>query len=131
MAFLPHGTTFSFNNRVVAELSEITGPSISVDDVEVTSHDSNFWKEFLPGLIEGGEISFTGNYVPSDAGQIALRGAIVGRTVGVWKILYPNGYGWTGDGYFTSFEVTAPHEEKSEISMTIKTTGAISEVTPS
>lgn len=131
MAFVPHGTTFSFNEQVVAELTEINGPGISVDETEVTSHDSNWWKEFLPGLIEGGEVTLTGNYVPSDTGQAALRTAMLNQTVDTWEIIYPNGYGSSGDGFITGFEPNGPSDgSKSEISITLRTTGEVSEVTP-
>jgi len=130
MAMVPHGTTFTFNEEVVAELTDVDGPGMSGEEVEVTSHDSNWWKEFLPGLIDGGEISLSGNYVPSDDGQAAILAGLKGQTVAAWAITYPNSYGWSGEGFVTAFEPTGPHGDKSEITMTIRTTGEISEVTP-
>lgn len=132
MAFIPHGTTFSIGGTPVAELTDIGGPSSSVEETEVTSHDSNFHKEFLPGLIEEGEISLEGNLVLSDAGYQALRTAFKTRAVVAWQILYPNEYGWSGDGFFTAFEATSPSDgSQATFSATLRITGEITDIEPS
>jgi len=132
MAFVANGTTFSLNNEVIAELRKIDGPSIKRDDIDTTNHDGTYWKEFLPGLVEGGEIDCEGNYVPSDLGILEIIDAVTTDTVlSTWEITFPNGYGFSGTGTVTSFKPTGPYDDKSEVSFTVKTSGAITFETPS
>ena len=134
MSFAAHGTTFSFGGVVVAELRKIDGPQIKRDDIDVTSHDSNYWKEIIPGLIEGGEVDCEGNYVPSDAGMAALQAAITDVTspeLSTFQVLFPNGYGFSGSCMITNLKPSGPFDEKAEISFTIKTSGVITFITPS
>jgi hypothetical protein len=52
------GTTFSWNSAVIAGLTAINGIELSVDTIDVTTHQSaNYYKEILPGLIDPGEVS--------------------------------------------------------------------------
>ena len=54
----------------IAEVKEISGPSISVDTVELTTHSSSgAWKEYLPTLIDAGEVTFDVNFIPTNATQ--------------------------------------------------------------
>ena len=127
MAFVAIGTTFSINSEPVAELTKIDGPSCKRDDIDVTSHDSSYWKEFLPGLIEAGEIDCEGNYVPSDAGMQEVIDAIsLDTTLVAFAVVAPNGYGFSGNGMLTAFKVSLPFDDKAEVSFTLKISGELS-----
>lgn len=55
----------------IASIVSITGPSISADTIDVTNMDSpGGWKEFIAGLIEGGEIGVEA-FLVADASQLA------------------------------------------------------------
>ena len=42
----------------VAEVVNISGPNIETEDIDITSMDSSSgFRDFIPGLIDGGEIS--------------------------------------------------------------------------
>jgi predicted secreted protein len=126
MAFFAQGTTFSLNSVVVAELTKIDGPACKRDDVDVTSHDSSMWKEFLPGLIEAGEIDCEGNYVPSDEGLAEVIDAVSnGLTLVPFSVQTPQGYGFSGNGMITSFKVSLPYDDKAEVSFTLKISGEL------
>ena len=58
----------------VAEVISISGPELSAEQIEVTSLDSTGgYKEFIPGLLDGGTVSISFNYVDGNTNQEALR----------------------------------------------------------
>lgn len=61
----------------IAELQDITGPGKVRETIDVTTHDSpNGYREFIGGLKDGGEVSFTLMFDPSDTGHQVLEDAI-------------------------------------------------------
>jgi len=126
------GTKLNWDGVDLDELTSISGPSQSLDTIDVTSHDStSAFKEFVNGLLDGGEISFEGNFVSGDSdGQIAMHTDFQAGSVKTWIIKHP---AWvessheypqiTGSGYVTSFALSYPHDGKISVSGTIKVTG--------
>ncbi|MFB7031709.1 MULTISPECIES: phage tail tube protein [unclassified Streptomyces] len=58
---------------VIANVTDISGPSRSREAIEVTAHDSpNKYREFIKGLKDGGEVEITLNYDPAAATHKAL-----------------------------------------------------------
>ncbi len=52
----------------IAEITSMDGPSVERDALEVTNMQSaSAAKEFIAGLIDGGEISINMNYLPQNA----------------------------------------------------------------
>lgn len=44
----------------VGQVKDIAGPAIARGDIDVTDHDSSLgYREFLPGLVDGGNYTFT------------------------------------------------------------------------
>lgn len=118
-----HGTTLSLGGSLVAELTNITGPSISVDPIDVTSHDTaDKFREFVAGLKDGGEISVEGNLVSTTQGNVILNNIASGDVVAV-VITFPDGITFTCQGFATGFEPGAPHDDKLSFTATIKVTG--------
>ena len=120
------GTTLSIAGTPVAELTSISGPTVSADSIDVTSHGStNAYREFVAGLIDGGEISMEGNLTTAVAGNIILT-AIHNRAEVQVVITFPAAAGvatWTTQAIVTGFETDAPHDDKLGFSATIKVTG--------
>lgn len=56
----------------IAEITNVSGPSESAAQIDVTSFDSTS-REFIAGLRDGGEISFDFNFVGSNLQQQGLR----------------------------------------------------------
>lgn len=108
----------------VAEVVSIAPPNVTRDTVEATHLQSpNSWKEYIAGLKDAGEASFTLNYVPS-ATEAMLAAFDAER--GNYQITFPNGVMLRFAGIFTSYsrgELTP--EGKMEASVTIKATGAV------
>ena len=122
------GALLNWDTVDLAELTNISGPSQSMDPIEVTSHDSaDQFKEFIAGLHDGGEITLEGNFIVGDTtGQIAMHTDFQATTVKTWILKWPgwaSGPQFTGSGYITAFTWDFPHEGKVSFSVTIKITG--------
>ena len=114
----------------VAEQVSISGPSLSSDDVEVTNHDSpGGSKEYIPALMDTGEVSFDGNFIPSAASQTQLLADQKARTVADWRIVLPdatdvdNRTKWTFPGYIKTINFSYPTQEVMAINATMKLAG--------
>lgn len=56
-------------------IKSISGPSITRDTHDTTVMTSpGGWREFIGGLKDGGEVSFTANWLPRDTTQTDLQG---------------------------------------------------------
>lgn len=110
MAKLGHGTTFTWNSNTVGELTSIGGVSLSADSIEVTTHQSSdYYKEFLPGLIDAGEFPIEGNFKQDDTnGQIAMLTDFNARTSRACVVTFPDSIAtWSFTGFLTSYEIGA------------------------
>ncbi len=70
---------------LIAELTTWSGPNETAKQVDVTSLDSTH-KEYIGGLVDGGEVSFDMQFVGSDAQQQGLRADMVARTKRDFKL---------------------------------------------
>lgn len=126
LAAVPRGTSLSFAGVVIAELASIGAPSSESEVVDVTSHDSGAYREKIPGIIDPGEFSCSGNYIPSDLGQKSLRTAMQNQTVDEIVIVYPDGYGFTCDGFVKTFQPgSAEVDDKVTFEVAFVVSGAI------
>ncbi len=120
------GTTIQWNAEAIGEVLSISGPSQSVDTIDVTSHDSSdSFREFIAGLRDGGEVTIEGNFIPGNTGQADLHTDMQAGTVREVIITFPSAMGttFTFDALCTAHETTAPHDEKAGFSATFKVTG--------
>ncbi len=114
------------------EIGEInTGPDDedSVSEVDVTNHQSpGRRREFIGGLIEGGTIDITCNYIPSDATQnltTGLQKVFSDAEVRTFIVVDPGAtVGTSVDCLITSRAKTRPVDDKMEISFSLRKTGA-------
>jgi predicted secreted protein len=122
-----YSTTLMKGAVAIAELQTISGPNMSADAIDCTSHDSdNMFREFIAGIKDGGEISIEGNAVFSDAGQIALYTDLVDGSIDAYTITYTLGAGAptiTFNALVTAFATEAPYDDKLSFSATLKVTG--------
>lgn len=118
----------------VAEVTTITGMSLKVDTVDVTSHQSpNAWKEFVPVLKEPGDITFEINYVPGDVSQNATNGLlddVENNRLRSFSLVFPDNATdslktrWAFQGYVTAVSPTAAHDGVLKAAVTIKVSGS-------
>ena len=113
----------------IAEVSNISGPSLSLEMIEVTNHSSTAgWKERIGGLLDGGEVSFDVNFIPTNATQSYSAGLVkdmVGRTKRNFKIVFPDGSTttWTFAAFVSKFQPKAPVNGQLSASVSLMITG--------
>ena len=113
----------------VAQLTDISGPNVSVDEIDISSHDSDdTYREFVAGMRDGGEVSFEGNFLNThDTLEAAgdILDLLHGGNVESWKIVFPDDDDteWAFDGFVTAFETTGNFEDKATFTATIKVSG--------
>lgn len=121
------GSPEAFTN--VAEVKDFDGPSLDRNTYEVTHHSSpNRWREFIPGLRDAGETSFTLNWIPSDTTQDRTTGLLshyLDDQIHNYRIIYPDSGAEqiTFPGIMTAFEPSAPVDGVLEAEVTIKIAG--------
>lgn len=122
------GTTFTWDSEVVAALNSIGGIEISVDTVDVTTHDSvDAYKEYIAGLLDAGEVALEGFFDYADAnGQVAMVADCAARAVKAAVITFPASTGttWSFNGLITAIKIgDAPTDDGIPFSATVKVTG--------
>lgn len=135
-AALGYGTKLKLGDgaspEVFAEIGEITNltDGDAAELKEVTNHQSTgSRREYIGGLIDGGEVSFTVNYDPD--------GATHDRTTGLQAFLrQTKNFRLEEPGNTTGYEFAAvimsvsksyPVDDKMAMDVTIKKTGALTE----
>lgn len=106
----------------MGEQASVTPPGVSVDSIDATHELSpNAWREFIPGLKDGGEISADLHYVPVGTTEAALYGMV--GTTQVCRNVFPSGAYVDYSAFITSMEPDTPIDDKMVMSMTWKLTG--------
>ena len=123
------GTAYSAVGQV-----KDTSISISRGTVDVTDHDSaSGYREYLPGVADAGDLSFTIGFDPTDADHIQGAGTGLmgdleqdGCTMAAWEWQLNSCSGThklTFDGFVSGFTITAPVEGENTADVTVKVTG--------
>ena len=119
------GTTYT----VIAGVGDISGPDMSRDTVDTTTHDStNKWREFVPGLKDGGEVSIVLVYDPEEGGnQGLLRADFEGGLARDFKLTWPttNSAHLLFQAFVTGLGDAFPLEGRIEQQVTLKITGTV------
>ena len=125
------GSMVVYNGSVYAELVDITPPTLSVEKVDATSHDS-LAKVSIPGQESFGDLKFKANFL-NDTTQAALRALAVAKTVGQWRFVYPASSGlptYTVNGFVSAYQTTAPLKgSPAQMTVSITPTESVTEVT--
>lgn len=112
----------------VAQLRDVTGPSMKKDRVDVTTKDSTArWREFLSTLRNGGDVTFEIEYDPAAATHATLIDDFESDTTTQYQIAFGDA-GTTAAsfvGTVTGFEPTGPMEGALTANVTISITGAV------
>ncbi len=111
----------------VAEVTSITPPAYSRDTVDATHEQSPYgFREFIPGLIDAGEVSFDMNFVPDSADVAAFLAELDASGSSAMKnrqIVFPDGSYFQFGAILTGFEPDAPIDDKMSASVTLKVSG--------
>jgi hypothetical protein len=112
------------NYNVIANVGDLSGPSISANVVDVTSHSTGSpWREKIVTLLDAGEISLPLFFVPSSPGSDGtpntpfghngtngLLSVFTQRQLRDYSITFPDAAAttWYFEGYISTFSMTAP-----------------------
>lgn len=130
--FSPFGTTLVWNDDPVLELTKLDPTLGTVDDVDITNHDSaDSTEEFVPGIIRVGTVDLEGNLLPTDTdGQVNILTDLQSRTPRAGAIILPSGKGMMSfTGIAKKFAPTFPYEGKAGIGISLKVDGKVTLVT--
>jgi predicted secreted protein len=131
------GVNYSFPAYTpVAELKTLSASGSKNDIEDVTNFDSaGRFKEYIVTLADSGDYSIAGNYITSDNGQNAFRGAFNAGTVLSYKIILPlqagqttAGETWTFKGIVEELDNTVEYSKVISFQAKLKITGAINVV---
>jgi predicted secreted protein len=122
------GTVFTWNSATVAGVTDLSGPAVENELIEVTNFGSTGgYREYIAGPKDNGEISITINYDPTDSSHNATTGLVADANTGTsraWSINWSGtGTSWSGNGIVTSFEPGGSFEDALTAEVTIKPTG--------
>lgn len=114
----------------IAEVSNISGPGLSLDTTEVTTHSSSgAWKERIATLLDGGEVTFDIFFAPTGATHSQTSGVLKdmkNRTKRNFKLVFPNAGAteWIFPAYVTAFSIDEPVDGALTASVTLTIAGA-------
>jgi predicted secreted protein len=126
------GTPETF--EAVAEVKDIKPFKLKAETKETTHHGSaGGWRTFKATLIEGGECTFKINFLPDDTTHsfaAGLAADLMNRQQRNYQIILPD---TTTTGYqfaaiVTQFDPDGPVDGLLETDVTLKITGAVTEV---
>ncbi len=130
-AFAGRGTKLevedaSSNFIEIAELKMVDFTGSKSDLADVTNMDSGTFREWLPTLIDSGDISFNGNYIPSDTTQNLLTSLFNNQTRSNWRVVLPNSLGIISFlAFVVALDRAFPVDKEATISGKLKITGGI------
>jgi len=120
----------------VAEVTNISGPGLTQEMIDVTSHESADWRDYIPGIADGGELTLDINYIPDLAGHDATAGLLkdfedqISGTLSTprnYKIVFTDTSNteWIFAAWISNFEpsANASGTEKLGATVTLKITG--------
>jgi predicted secreted protein len=108
----------------IANITNLTGPGLSRNTIDVTAHDSpDNHMEFIGGLVDPGEVSIDINYNP------AVHDTLIADLEDVdprnYQVVFPDTAAttWGISAIMTGFEPSAPTDDKLAASLTFKVSG--------
>lgn len=113
----------------IAEVTNIAGPNLSQETIDVTSHSSTErWREFIAGLLDAGEVSFDINFIPTENTHklsTGILGDMVAGTKRNFELVFPDGGSttWSFAAIITAFEPSEAIDDKLAASISLKLSG--------
>ncbi len=124
-------TKGTYPGTEVAQVTNISGLSISLDTVDVSEHDGDGWEEHIATILRSGTVTLDIVYDPNDATHKNANGGLLydmtQRIAGVWNLVFPTTptkY-FTFTAYVTGFTPSAPVDGALTASVTLKPTGLV------
>lgn len=108
----------------LAEVTNVTPPGLSRDTHDASHTQSpNSYREFISGMIDGGEVTLEINFVPGSATTALLLADLDLPTAGTYRVVFPDDETWTFSALMTGLESEAPIDDKMTATATYKVSG--------
>lgn len=113
----------------VAQVRSITGPGISANVVDITTHSATDpWRTKITTLLDAGDVSFEISFIPTDATHDHTSGLLLdfeNRTLRNWQMVFPDSGAttWAFQAYVSKFSVTAPVDGVLTAAISLTITG--------
>jgi predicted secreted protein len=124
------GSTSGSGGTAVANVTSIDGPELSLETIDVTTHDSTGgWRQFIGGLLDAGEVPLELVFDPALGTHRNASGgllhALINRTTTEFTLVLPSSptVSWYFNALVTAFQVQAPIDDKLPANVTLKITG--------
>jgi len=113
----------------VAQVTNISGPGMTLDTEDVTTHDqATAFEEVVATVLRSGEVTLDIEYDPNEATHSASAGGLIDykeNKIPVWlELTFPGAVVWQFPAFITGFEPGAPHDGALTASVTAKISGA-------
>lgn len=121
-----YGSVFKLNDTTISEITNISGPNLSADTLDATTHDSSDgYREFVQGLRDGGEFTVEGN-LDHDNNVSTIKtqfdtSSVVSATITMPTS--PSQTQWVANVITTGLSTEAPHDGLITYSAGMKITG--------
>lgn len=113
----------------IPEVGDIKGPGIKVNTIDVTTHGSaasGANEEFIAGTMNGGEVSFSVNYIETDPMHVALIAVAQTRAKRNFQKVNPEGTKTMSfAGIVTEMSWSDPVNDKRQVDVTITVSGGL------
>lgn len=125
MATFANGTVFKLGSTTISEITSVSGPNMSADTLDVTTHGStDKYREFIQGLRDGGEITVEGMFgTSSSATIIAQLNSSSTVTATIDLPTSPSTSRFTASVICTGFSTEAPVDGVIPFTANFKVTG--------
>jgi predicted secreted protein len=117
----------------LANVTNISGPKLKAEQIDVSSHDSvDGYEEFVAGIKRGGEISLDINYDPSNATHETLLDDFDDGALHNYQLIFPTNPAttWSFAAIVTEVGPEAPYDDKLTCSATLKLSGKVTRAEP-
>lgn len=113
----------------LANVYNISGPGMTRETIEITTYDSQGYREKIGGLRDGGTLTFTMNF--TNAGYDIIKGDYDNDDPVVYQIVLPDTDTTTFefDGLVTELPLTIPEGDRITVEVSIEISGKV-DVTP-
>lgn len=125
-----YGTVLEREGTPIVQVTNISGPGLSLDVEDVTTHDSTgAWEEVVATILRSGEVSMDIVYDPATATHKNAAGGLladlVARTAVTYTLIFTDAATteWEFEAFVVGFEPDMPHDGALTASVTMKITG--------
>jgi len=120
------GCSITIAASTVIQVQNISGPGLSLDTADVTTHDSTgAWEEAVGTILRSGEVTFDIVYDPAAATHALILTQLAARAAIAMTLVLKGGVTWTFSALPTGFSPSAPHDGALTASVTYKPTGVM------